>query len=503
MKTGVFAKRKPVMMTAIVALAFCAQAVYAQSDSPTKKASAGRFLTDVDRFVSVTDWADIPLQSWFSYINLSHGELGGDYNNSWEIGFAKKLKTVYLGAGFQGKFWNGSSGWGAVTDNHDTANPGFTGPTVDLSNPFGTGGDLEVAYPTGMSPPDGVKANADNVFNFLVGFSNGSALKFKLTEKNVFTRIEGPIVIDDDGATRKGYARKLNGTITPAVEYGFSKDIEVGAFKVRPKAALDLAIAFNESELQDGDSTVLANFTQNTMTPLLTLDTGANSFFIWEGGSLGVGLANKIGFKYQDTTRSGTPAESEQGQDAKVSDWLEVFTPYARFTQQINPAFTVKAALDIPLSIEAGGYLGIYDAQVKDASGNNGAASLSGSDSAGGAFPRLRLGAQYAFKDGKLADKLALNIGVTVYLPALAYTDAHIERDGNGDIDYVTENYKWTWTTKDVLQDLSLGATFKFGGHAALDFWTNITLSGNNTLNDNQVWNSLLNWGGILFSLTY
>jgi hypothetical protein len=515
---------------AAVLLIICAAAANAQSDSPTKKASAGRFITDVDRFVSTTDWADIPLQSWFSYINLSADKnIANDYNKSWEIGFAKKLGSVYLGAGYQGRFWKGNTGWGEIKK--DTKNGGYLSgsPYIEISPLFG-----DPPNPTSITWPTGATGtspnNANNVFSFLVGFDNGSAIKLKFTEKsdsqNAFTRKEGPVIVGQGTFEEsklgyyEGYYRQLSGKVTPSLEYGFSKHIDVGPFSLRPMARVDLEIAFNEKDLSWDNETKYAEFTQNSMSPMLTLDSGANNFWNWDSGALGIGLAEKLKYTYKDAEakdKDGNPINGTTGQDANVNEWKNVLTPYIRFTQAIDQSFTVKAALDVPFSLEAdknnsstkyGGTFGFYDAT--EASPYD----TSFDTTKDAAFPKLRLGVQYAFKSGKLADKLLLNAGVTVYLPALLYTDATTTINAEGKVTEVASKSQWEWKThqvddgngnnEDKLQELTLGATFKFGEHAALDFWTHINLqSDDNTLNNNQVWNTLFDWGGILFSLTY
>lgn len=508
--------RKPrVHLPVLVALLMLgAAAAYAQSESPTSLATAGQFATDVDRFVSTTDWADIPLQSWFSYINLSADKgINNPYNTSWEFGFAKKLSTLYLGLSYQGRFWKGSTGWGAITE--DIQNDGFSaGPFIDVSNIL-TGG---ITGPSSSS--SGVSANgADNVFSFLLGFDNGQALKLKLTEKgdgtSPFTRKEGPVLVGKGsaltGATdvQKGYYRELKETLIPSVEYGFSKPLEMGAFSLQPKVTLDLELSFNEQDLSWDNETRYADFTENSMSPTLTIDSGA-AYKI--GESLGIGVVEKLNYKYTDAKardKDGNEiSTSQKGEGADITAWKNVITPYIRFTQVIDPSFTVGASLDLPFSIENdtsteySGTFGFYDATKASAYNSF---DVKQND----AFPKLRIGGQYQFKNGKLADKLALNAGVTVYLPALLYTDATTSVDSDGKVTEVKTESKWEWKNHqndsgdEKIQELSLGATLKIGEHGALDFWTNLSLSGSKTFNDNQFWSTLFDWGGILFSLTY
>ncbi|MDR2491073.1 MAG: hypothetical protein LBD20_06695 [Spirochaetaceae bacterium] len=457
-----------------------AAAVYAQT-SPTSSATGGRFTTDVDNFISTTDWAGVPVENWFSYLNIGNSSGGLAPTGPWEIGFAKKLSKLYIGLSYSGKFWNGESGFGTITEDPLGT---FTGPTVDITDP---------ATVTFLTSGSGISASSKNVVSLLFGFENGSALKVKFTEDNGFNRKEGDIIVKKTGEDdRIGFGRVLDGSFTPSVEWGTAKPLEFGKFSIKPKATLDLKVGFNEQEVQVGGETVWANFRQNSLTPTLALDSGANTFWSSNGGSFGIGLADKVSFLYKD---------EPDGQDAKVGDWKNVLTPYARFTQVLSDSFAVKAALDVPFSIEAGGKLGFYDATV--ASG--GSLDTSG-DTTDAGFPRLRIGTQYKFKGGKLA----LNAGVIVYLPALVYSDATatMEQDSDGNdttvVEKVESEHSWEWKTKGTLQELKLGMSFKFTDNAMLDLWTNVDLAGGDgTLTDNQITNTLLGWGGIVFSLTF
>ena len=453
-----------------------AAVVYAQT-SPTSGATGGRFTTDVDNFISTTDWAGVPVENWFSYLNIGNSTGGLNAYGPWEIGFAKKLSKLYIGLSYSGKFWNGSSGFGTITDHTDGT---YDGPTVDIS-------DLaNVTFPTSSG---GIFASSTNVVSLLFGFENGMAVKIKFTEANAFNRTEGDIIVDDGTSQRIGFGRYLNGSFTPSVEWGTAKPLSFGKFAIKPKVTLDLQVGFNEQEVQVGGETVWADFHSNILTPTLAVDSGANTFWSSNGGSFGIGIVDKVSFRYQDVPG---------GQDAQVGDWKNVFTPYARFTQVLGDSFTVKAALDVPFSIQAGSKLGMYDAVV-----TNGDDPSPTNNSHNASFPRIRIGAQYKFKGGKLA----LNAGVNVFLPALVYSDATYTTDANGNVETVTGDYSWKWVTKSALQELGLGASFKFTDNAMLDLRTAIALSPDATSNtgllDNQVTKSLFNWIGLVFSLTF
>ena len=452
-----------------------AAVVYAQT-SPTNSATGGRFTTDVDNFISTTDWAGVPVENWFSYLNIGNS-FNGISNGAWEAGFAKKLSKLYIGLSYSGRFWNGESGFGTITDNLDGT---FSGPTVNITDP------ANVAFPIGG--PNGIAANSNNVVSILLGFENGSAIKIKFTEADGFNRREGDIIVTETGAAdRIGFGRVLNGSFTPSVEWGTAKPLAFGKFSIKPKATLDLKVGFDEQEVQVDGETVWASFRQNSLTPTLAVDSGANTFWSSNGGSLGVGIADKVSFRYQDTQ------DADGEWTAEVQDWKNVFTPYARFTQVLSDSFTVKAALDVPFSIQDGGKIGMYDAVVTDG-GIPSAATPT-------AFPRIRMAVQYKFK----GNKLALNAGVNVFLPAFVYSDAQsTDSDGDGIADEVSGDYTFEWITRGALQDLGLGASFKFTDNAMLDLWTNVNLApGSTNLLDNQITRTLLNWGGITFSLTF
>jgi hypothetical protein len=473
-----------------------AAAVYAQK-SPTSEATGGRFTTDVDNFISTTDWAGVPVTNWFSYLNIGNSKGGLDGDTPWEIGFAKKLSSLYIALSYSGKWWSGRSGFGTITDN---MNGTYSGPSVNVNLETGI-----AAFSTSVS--GGISAADKNVVSMLFGFASGGALKLKLTEDNAFRRKEGAIIVertDNPGIQTIGFARILDGKLTPSVEWGFANPVEFGKFSIKPKATLDLKIGFDEQEVQVDGETLWASRANNQLSPTLTLDSGANTFWSANGGSLGVGIADKFTFDYKDTTVENDPAI---GRDAKASNWKNVFTPYVRFTQVLDDALSVKAALDLPFSVEEGARLGFYDATVSPAASLASYVSDNDDDQKkAAAWPRLRVGAQYKFKGGKLA----LNAGVLVYLPALYYADATVtmENDASGNptdvVDNVVGDYSWTWVTRDVLQELKLGASFKFTPNAMLDFWTKIDLTpGNYNLLENQITQTLLDWGGIVFSLTF
>jgi hypothetical protein len=63
--------------------------------SPTNKASAGRFGTDVDNILSLIDWSDVNKEGkWLGF--------AGWDNNLFSLGYARKIGGIYLGAWYNG-----------------------------------------------------------------------------------------------------------------------------------------------------------------------------------------------------------------------------------------------------------------------------------------------------------------------------------------------------------------------------------------------------------------
>jgi hypothetical protein len=69
-------------------------AVPAGPGSPTKNASAGRFTTDVDNVLSLTDWSAIKMEKSLGF--------AGWANNMFALGYAGKIGGLYLGAWYNG-----------------------------------------------------------------------------------------------------------------------------------------------------------------------------------------------------------------------------------------------------------------------------------------------------------------------------------------------------------------------------------------------------------------
>ncbi|GHV74830.1 hypothetical protein AGMMS49940_21320 [Spirochaetia bacterium] len=455
------------------------QSVVAQ-DSATKQATAGRFTTDVDNFMGVNDWAGVDMQKWFGFLQVKNIDASGASTPDLEAGLAFKVKELYFGAYYKGRYSTGEIDWSLV--NGEGTGPATT--LAGLSSVVGT---------------DGVDNSSS--FALLVGFKN-TGIKLGITDKTWrYERPELGVSDATDDVNGKYYFRDLQGELTPSIKWGVTTPFAMGKFAVKPNAELAVKINFDQQTLTQEGVQKYYN-ANNTVTPTLSLDSGGVDIFTGDWGILAVGIADKFAYAVRPE------ADPSPATDSTSDYWFNNLAPYVTFRQSFTPAFGLKAKLNLPLGIGSSTDSGSYAI----AFGNLGKADLDPYNPPYGEYKTVgdagyvQVGAQYAFKEGKLADKLVLNLGVQVNLPI--YTFMNDIQNDTPLADDQTENKAQKWTQPAKLQAVSLGAQFKFSKYVMLDWKVDFLGGGGGdrnhaTLTDNAIWDTLFSGNSLVFTAKY
>jgi hypothetical protein len=437
------------------------QSVSAQT-SPTNEATAGRFSTDVDDFMSVTNYAGIDMQKWLGYLRVENVISTGVPDL--QAGLALKIKELYLGVYYKGQYSTGSITDPPLGPDGEPTNPPWTAIPTYTGGSWGTGFD-------------GVKGAND--FNVLIGFSN---MGIKIGIKDETDRLELPKVkvADIAGVVDAGtyYYRGLRGDLTPSIKWGTTVPFQVGTFAIKPSAEIQFKIGFNQDEFLDKDSKqVYLNDDNNTFTPLLKLDSGGATLFEGDWGKFNVGIADSFSYVFNG---EGDLTEDPENDVIASLLWKNTLAPYVTFSQAVTPALSFGAKLSIPLGIAWNNADYVFSLSDPNDSSKVG---------------YLKAGVKYAFVEGKQADKLALLAGFAINLPEYKYQ-----------YNYSTDNKAHTWDNNGgTLQSVTLGAQFKFGPNALLDYSTKfVNKNGtDNSIIQNNFWKMLFDYTSIGLTVKY
>ncbi|MDR1238616.1 MAG: hypothetical protein LBK27_00720 [Treponema sp.] len=392
-------------------LSFGGQALLAQT-SPTAEVTNGRFVTDVDRFSSVNDWADLTMTKWFSYLKMANADSSGVAtillnDDHWEAGAALKLQSVYLGLSYTGTFNNGGHNLGNYTS---TAGA----PTWDVVNSTGidmngaTGGYSYSSFSGLLSGTVGI--NRNNSFGILIG-AKDAGWKVTLTES--INSMYLPYVVDANG--NEGYAMARNGTITPGLEWGAARDMNFGNLSARPKVKVSLAIHYDTDEFVSIGDYTYTDHGNNSITPTVGLDTGGIAVSSGPWGDLKLGADETLAFMI-----------AGDGSGSSSVPWENRIAPYAKFSFTPAGYLGIGAKLRVPVSVGLDGINGFVAVGKVQHSGNYYGLSEDVTST-------LDVGIRFAFINGGplsvitdklgLSDKLAITGGVKVHLPGYEFNE--------------------------------------------------------------------------------
>ncbi|MDR3284386.1 MAG: hypothetical protein LBS97_04305 [Treponema sp.] len=505
--------------------------------SPSSAATGGRFLTDIDNFVSSTGYTGVTFDKWFAFGTLTAG-------GTIDFGFATRFANLYLGAYYAGNGLNGTK-TDATSEKTDTA--------YDTSNGIVTNTD------TTDTENGSNDVKTTSTYTVLVGVSN-LAFKFTLADANSIltsvapagrtTIVEAGVwdnspaaTLDNTGLithtpTAAGAYKvgaevseynKKTGALTPTLELGFGSAIT--GLKIKPKVTLAVPINYNEesaewTDYSGGSATIQktekinAGRAESYTRPSLAIDTGG-----WKSPSgISVGLIEKFEFdiygnEYADGTAKGTVTWGEQistdaadpgivkTQSGTILDektfWNNTLTPYLSYSTTVDK-LSLAARLDVPFSF--GG--NTSKKTTTTVQSTTGAPTETTTDytetktdtfglGASSSLIRLRTGVKYQVIPGRFS----VQGGVEFDLPYYAYSDVETTKDPAkttttpaptpatypaAKSTTTTTTKKGVWTSPTQATKPTIGWTFNFTPTVALDMQTTFD-AGDKTLLDNFV----------------
>ena len=339
--------------------------VFAQS-SNTFTATAGTLRDDADNFMNVRYYNDVDFSNFFAWTDLSLDEAN--------LGFAKKIDELYLGAYYNGDLWDGSSDK-TTTENTTNVTKNITGNhTFDLLFGF-----------SGMAFKLGTYFNLDNTKTSYVDTENEYESESKTN----------------------------NSTYTFDLTWG-GLSVPAGNANLRPWA--EIAFEINDatvySEVKTGDTTVVTTDktnTNNLNTLSVTLASDAewgskDAFFSVAG--LAYTLETAIGANgvvYEVTDGDNTSSTTRAGKQ----DISNIFSPYYRFEYKVsdNLKFGGRVEANLAINTSCDGYT--YDPENPPTEVPDFDVTTDTSISS-----NLGLGMQY-----KLKPNFAMNLGLKASLP--------------------------------------------------------------------------------------
>jgi hypothetical protein len=106
----------------LLSTAFGSSYLAAQSQSMTSSATQGLYTTDVDKYLGVNEWQDVVVNKALAFLKASAADGVG-------AGTAFKAGPVFLGIGYDGKFWSGTAS-SSETDYGSNASSPSAGNTL-------------------------------------------------------------------------------------------------------------------------------------------------------------------------------------------------------------------------------------------------------------------------------------------------------------------------------------------------------------------------------------
>ena len=248
--------------------------------SPQKVATAGLTSTEVDQFMSTTDWGNVKFDKAFTYVGYTQGK------HKWvDLGAAFKAGPVYIGSWYAGNL-------GMFSGKRDQS----VGTVIAQDSITGVLGNTKRNTVTGVDSA----YTADHTAAMLIGFGNmGFQFGYKRTGENKSGKYyEGAVKKDatetnthlgglstgtDTTYNPKGF---VNGAEhTPFVAFGMN--IPLGAMTLSPTAALEVSVKQNSNYGLKTENTKVSDIKYQTTKEAKS----ENASYTGVTGKLGAGLA--------------------------------------------------------------------------------------------------------------------------------------------------------------------------------------------------------------------
>lgn len=330
-----------VMLTITAPLA--AQTTRLNPTSNTNKATASTFGTDIDSYMSVNDYSSVELSKMFAYISLD--------NNNLDLGFAKKIGGMYLGARYAGDLLN------QINGKEDTTS---VTTVIDVNNGLAAGTnktttktitDDDILYTDNHAQVllgligMGFKLGFDEYMAADTGFVDGDVLSTVITDTA------------DNSSTKTEFTEysQRDGYIAPSVQWGMN--LPLGGMTLKPNAKIAVGFVkdtkkYTKDETKSVAGAVPFGFaTKNTVylrddgaiVPDVTL--GANlQFAKKDGGQSAVGLEYGLNLPlYGDGKTTTTTVKTTQlntGSKVDTSDETVANTEYSEMTNTVTPSYS-------------------------------------------------------------------------------------------------------------------------------------------------------------------
>lgn len=233
---------------------------HSDNASPTHISTSGRFNTAIDEFIQPADYTNLRLQNWFAYISFA--KPGSSIGNTImpRVGFAKKIKSVYLALYYSGTMWGGLNDFGGTEET--------------ITNFMGSDSNKKV---TSYATPANL-LNPDNTIALLFGFMDmGLRLSYTTTRDS----FDGNGSVSVDGTPYNGY-EWANGYRIPQIKWAMAKDLT--KWGLRPYLTFDIAFyrdSINYNQYIDATNTAgtYIHNSQNYIGPKISLGAGAFTFY--------------------------------------------------------------------------------------------------------------------------------------------------------------------------------------------------------------------------------
>ena len=276
-------KTKFMFISCILALIMGTAMLWAQvtPTSPQKQATVGLTSTEVDQFMSTTDWGNVSFNKAFTYVGYVQTT-----GSKWvDLGAAFKAGPVYIGSWYAGNL-------GVFSGNQDQS----VTTAIEQGSVVGTLGNTKRTTVTGLDR----SYEADHTAAMLIGFGNmGVQFGYKrkgenksgkyydskaekdVTETNSI--LGGLSTGTDTTYDPKGFVNKA--VHTPFVAFGMN--IPVGAMTISPTAAVEVTVNQKSHYGLKTEETKASSISYTTEKNAKS----ENNSYVGITGKLGAGLA--------------------------------------------------------------------------------------------------------------------------------------------------------------------------------------------------------------------
>jgi hypothetical protein len=237
------------MAVLLTAILLVAMAPLAAQQSNTYKATSGLFSSDVDNYLSVTNFGKVSIDKWFAFTNLQGSTL--------DLGYARKIGSLYFGT-----YYNGT----IVLENDSAKENSATTPTV-INGVVST--TSTVTTKSWVTDNGSRTDNNGSIFlgiagmGFKLGFDE-DITTYKTPNGALSSQLDYSTITSDsatNSVTSKVYSdmSKVSGYMTPSLAWG--TNIALGSLTLSPKVVANFKIQQDSSGYTYNESTTMAGTT--------------------------------------------------------------------------------------------------------------------------------------------------------------------------------------------------------------------------------------------------